>query len=84
MPRSTYRPRIIVDITHEQRVKLNHYLAYGEQRRVFAAVIADLISMLDEIGHDFVLFMLSREFTYRDSYYADRRSINTNIEPTKP
>lgn len=84
MPRSTYRPRIVVDITHYQRTKLNQYLAYGEQRRVFAAFINDLIDMLDEAGHDFVLFMLSREFTYRNAYYADRRSTNTSTGPTEP
>lgn len=69
--------RLVVEITPEQRFQLNRYLAYGEQRRIFAAMLNDIVVMLDEFGHDFVTFMLEREFTYRshmEAFCADRRS----------
>ena len=62
---TTHRPRLVVEITLEQRKTLNTYLAYGEQRRVFQAILADVILLLQEFGYDFVTLMLQREFSYR-------------------
>ena len=75
------KPRMVIEITVEQKNKLNQYIAHGEQRRVFSAILTDVISMLDEFGHDFVLFILEREFTYRSymvQYYANKRLISTS------
>jgi len=59
---------------------LNKYLAYGEQRRVFQAILDDVVVLLNEFGYDFVTFMLQREFSYRAAMekYANSRS-TTNI-----
>ena len=75
-------PRMVIEITPEQKNKLNQYIAHGEQRRVFSAILTDVISMLDEFGHDFILFILEREFTYRShmmEYYANKRSTHTAV-----
>ena len=69
----TYRPRIVIDITEEQRAILSKYLAYGEQRRVFQAILNDITGLLVEYEFDFVSFMLRRAFTYR-GLYEDSRS----------
>lgn len=57
--------RMVVEITTEQKNKLNKFLAYGEQRRVFSTILADVLDMLDEFGHSFVIYMLRREFSYK-------------------
>lgn len=75
-PRLLAKPRMVIEITKEQKNKLNKYLAHGEQRRVFSAILEDVISMLDEFGHAFVSFMLEREFSYRiqmREYHANRQ-----------
>ena len=75
-------PRMVIEITPEQKNKLNQYIAHGEQRRVFSAILTDVISMLDEFGHDFILFILEREFTYRShmvEYYANKQSEHTTV-----
>ena len=81
-----YRPRLVVEITAEQRGVLNKYLAYGEQRRVFQAILVDVTMLLDEFGYDFVSFMLQREFSYRalmEAHIADRRFTDlSNRQPT--
>ena len=72
---ATYRPRIVIDITLEQREMLNKYLAYGEQRRIFQVFLTDMTTLLNEFGYAFVSFMLQREFSYRqlmEAHIADR------------
>ena len=79
----TSKPRLIVEITPRQQETLTKYLAYGERRRVFQAILKDIVVLLDEFGYDFVAFMLQREFSYRHLMedYADKRFANpvTNI-----
>ena len=86
MPSTTYRPRLVVDVTPEQRKMLNKYLAYGEQRRVFQVILTDMTMLLEEFGYDFVSFMMQREFSYRalmEAHIADRRSADfSNRQPT--
>mgnify|MGYP001576748102 FL=1 len=80
-----HRPRLVVEITPEQRELLNKYLAYGEQRRVFQAILTDMAAMLEEFGYNFVTFMLQREFSYRtlmEAHIADRGFADTNVECT--
>ena len=84
-PRNTVKPRMVIEITVEQKNKLNQYIAHGEQRRVFSAILTDVIDMLDEFGHSFVIFILEREFTYRShmvKYNADRRLNDTALDST--
>ena len=80
------RPRLVVEITLEQRALLNKYLAYGEQRRVFQMILADMALLLEEFGYEFVTFMLQREFSYRtlmEAHIADRRPADfSDRQPT--
>ena len=72
---ATYRPRVVIDVTPEQRELLSKYLAYGEQRRIFQVILTDMTTLLNEFGYDFVSFMLQREFSYRtllEAHRADR------------
>ena len=80
-----YRPRIVVDITPEQREMLNKYLAYGEQRRIFQVFLTDMTTLLNEFGYDFVSFMLQREFSYRqlmEAHIAYRGFAHPDLQPS--
>ena len=80
------RPRLVVEITLEQRMVLNKYLAYGEQRRVFQVILSDVVILVEEFGYDFVSLMLKREFSYRslmEANIADRESTDfSNRQPS--
>jgi hypothetical protein len=76
MPTTDYKPRLLIAVTPEQKQVLSTYLAYGEQRRVFQAILIDITMLLQEFGYDFVTFMLQREFSYRkllEAQLANRR-----------
>uniref|UniRef100_A0A6M3JG36 Uncharacterized protein n=1 Tax=viral metagenome TaxID=1070528 RepID=A0A6M3JG36_9ZZZZ len=47
---SEYRPRLSVDITEEQRRKLDRYLDYGMRKMLFGVVIDDLLHLFEEHG----------------------------------
>ena len=82
MSATNYRPRIVIDVTLEQRDLLSKYFAYGEQRRIFQVILTDMTTLLNEFGYDFVSFMLQREFSYRtlmEAHLADRRPIHSSI-----
>lgn len=75
-----YRPRLVIEISSEQKELLNQYIAYGEQRRVFMVFVEDLTKMLEEFGHDFIMFMLARGYSYREAYLESRRLINSGSD----
>jgi len=47
---SEYRPRLSVDITEEQRRKLDRYLDYGMRKMLFGVVIDDLLELFEKHG----------------------------------
>jgi len=74
--RHKYVPRIVIEITPEQRALLSKYLAYGEQRRIFQVFLKDITELLNDFGYDFVGFMLQRDISYRtlmEDYARDNR-----------
>lgn len=82
MSETPAKPRITFEVTEEQKQVLRTYLDYGMQRKVFSAIIDDVINMLERFGFDFVLYMLDRQFTYgpqMEKYRADRRIANTEL-----
>ena len=87
MPRAKYRPRIVIECTQEQRNTLNTHIEHGMQRKVLSVILEDVISLLNEFGHLFVLFMLERRFTYREQvaiYAAQRLAGSTTEDVDEP
>jgi len=56
-----YRPRLSIEITEEQRLKLNKLIPWGVGRELFSAIIEDLIEVLEEHGEIIIAAMLSRK-----------------------
>ena len=75
MPKVKYRPRIVIECTQEQKVVVSTHIEHGMQRKFFEAIIEDITELLDEFGYVFVLYVLERRFSYRDSLeeYASSR-----------
>lgn len=60
-----YVHRLTVEITNEQYDVLKRHLEHGYMKRVFGALIQDVVVMLDEFGPQFVHAVLSKRITYR-------------------
>jgi len=61
------RPRLSVDITEEQDMKLVKYLDHGMRKVVFGVMIDDLLELIDRYGAGKVLGLLvERSITLRD------------------
>jgi len=85
-PTAIYKPRLTIEVTPEQYNKLKSYLEYGLQRKVFSAIIDDMIDMLDEFGNTFIMALLHKQVTYRGFMvnYDTERPGNETVEPTNP
>ena len=60
------RPRLSVEITHEQSIALDELIPHGMQRRVFGVLVDDLIQAL-RLDRQLVLgAILTREFHLGD------------------
>lgn len=80
MPRTKYRPRLVIECTQEQKIVISTHIEHGMQHKFFEAIIEDVTELLTEFGYTFVLYILERRFSYRDALeeYANSRSANPN------
>ena len=77
MPKTKYRPRLVIECTQEQKDVVSTYIEHGMQHKFFEAIIEDVTQLLSEFGYVFVLYVLERRFSYRRSleeYAASRPS----------
>ena len=75
MPRAKYRPRLVIECTQEQKNTVSANIEHGMQHKFFEAIVEDITQLLDEFGYVFVLYIMERRFSYRDSLeeYANSR-----------
>ena len=75
MPRTKYRPRLVIECTQEQKNVISTHIEHGMQRKFFEAIVEDITQLLDEFGYVFVLYTMERRFSYRASLeeYANSR-----------
>ena len=78
MPKTKYRPRLVIECTQEQKNIISTNIEHGLQHRFFEAIIEDVTQLLTEFGYTFVLYILERRFSYRASLeeYANSRPTN--------
>lgn len=78
MPKTKYRPRLVIECTQEQKTIVSTHIEHGMQHRFFEAIIEDVTKLLNEFGYTFVLYVLERRFSYRDSLeeYANSRPVD--------
>ena len=77
MSKASYRPRLVIECTQEQKTVISTNIEHGMQHRFFEAIIEDITELLEEFGYIFVLYVMERRFSYRDSleeYAASRPS----------
>ncbi len=67
MPKTKYRPRLVIECTQEQKLLVSKHIEHGMQHRFFEAIIEDIVRLLEEFGYIFVLYVLERRFSYRSS-----------------
>lgn len=80
MPRTKYRPRLVIECTQEQKNVISTHIEHGMQRKFFEAIVEDVTALLEEFGYVFVLYVLERRFSYRDALeeYANSRPVDPN------
>lgn len=66
MSTNSYRPRLSVEISQAQQQKLQQYLDYGMQKRVFSIVVDDVIKMIEKHREKFLAAVLSRNINFED------------------
>ena len=78
MPRTKYRPRLVIECTQEQKDIISTYIERGMQHKFFESVIEDITRLLNEFGYTFVLYVMERRFSYRHTLeeYENSRPAN--------
>ena len=59
----TYRPRITIDVTEQQRNDLQRLVPWGTQNALFGSLIDQLIPLLEEHGDTIIAFILNNKIT---------------------
>ena len=71
MPRGdkagVYRPRLSVELTPEQYQKLSNLMPWGIQRHIFAAIVDDLIDLVESQGEMALAAILAKSISPRES-----------------
>lgn len=64
---SSYRPRLSIEISQEDKDKLSKLLPYGTQKIVFTYVVRDLIEIFEKYGSGRVIgAFIERDITLKD------------------
>ncbi len=66
MTRESSRPRLSIEITEEQHLKLWKLLPWGIKGQLFRAIIDDVIKMLETHGEEFIAAILARRIKLQD------------------
>lgn len=67
-----YVHRITIEVTDEQYDVLKRHIEHGYMKRMFAALVDDVVVMLDEYGPMFVHAVLTKRVTHRGLLTEDR------------
>jgi len=62
-----YKPRFSFEVTENQRIRANKYLAtYGLRKAIFSPILDDVLDMIEEYGGVAIGVMMSKETKIRD------------------
>jgi hypothetical protein len=57
--------RITFEVSEEQYQKLKDHLEYGLMKKLFGALVEDVVVMLDDFGQLFIVAVLTKRLSYR-------------------
>ena len=60
------RPRLSIEITEEQHLKLMRLLPWGIKGQLFREIIDDVIAMLETHGEQFIAAIITRRIKLQD------------------
>jgi len=61
-----YRPRLSIELTDEQQVKLLRLIPWGVKNKLFSIIVDDVIRLMEEHGQKFLAAVLTRAIKLED------------------
>ncbi len=66
MEDKSYRPRLSIELTDEQQVKLLRLIPWGVKNKLFSIIVDDVIRLMEEHGQKFLAAVLTRAIKLED------------------
>ena len=77
------KPRLTIEIDEHEHQIIKQYMEHGFQKKLFGAIVTDVVAMLEEFGNEFVLAMLARQINMRLYLDAARKHHEEKIQKIK-
>ena len=61
-----YRPRLSIELTDEQQVKLLRLIPWGVKNKLFSIIVDDVIRLMEEHGTKFLAAVLNKDIELKD------------------
>ena len=66
MEDKSYRPRLSIELTDEQQVKLLRLIPWGVKNKLFSIIVDDVIRLMEEHGQKFLAAVLTKAIQLED------------------
>ena len=66
MEDKSYRPRLSIELTDEQQVKLLRLIPWGVKNKLFSIIVDDVIRLMEEHGTKFLAAVLTKDIELKD------------------
>lgn len=66
MTANVHRPRLSVEISPEQQIKLQKFLDHGMQKKLFNIIVDDVIKMIEKHGRNFLAAVILHKLSYTE------------------
>lgn len=66
MEDKSYRPRLSIELTEEQQVKLLRLIPWGVKNKLFSIIVDDVIRLMEEHGQKFLAAVLTKAIQLED------------------
>jgi len=66
MEDKSYRPRLSIELTDEQQVKLLRLIPWGVKNKLFSIIVDDVIRLMEEHGQKFLAAVLTKAIKLED------------------
>ena len=66
MEDKSYRPRLSIELTEEQQVKLLKLIPWGVKNKLFSIIVDDVISLMEKHGQKFLAAVLTKSIELGD------------------
>lgn len=66
MEDKTYRPRLSIELTEEQQVKLLKLIPWGVKNKLFSIIVDDVIRIMEKHGQRFLAEVLTKSIELED------------------